>query len=543
MHKEERRQMLCLVWMLMGFLLLMPITNAYGQDKKLLKELDAVIRESVRYQNDKYASIEKLKPSITQYTYAGNQVALLATYTTLFRTYRSFQYDSAYLYLDKAKQLATVIHANDTLSDLQIEEGFILMSAGLFKEGLDVLESIDVSALDTIQSFKYYNTKARTYFDLAAYTDDDRFSIQYVQKGNTLLNKAIAFTDKDSPEYWSSIALRYLMIRDWDNAHKSFTYWLDNFELSPEAYAIATSSLAYVYEMTGDKDKQMNYLIKAAITDIKHGIKETVALQNLAIILYDKNDVARAYTYISQAMEDASFYNARHRKLTISSILPIIEEAQLMQMEQQKSKLSFVVVILGVLAVLSVVLLLVLIKQLKEKNASRSMLEASNQKLQELNRDLHEVDSIKQEYIAYFLKTSSSLLNKIDSMQKIAHQKVIVNRTSELLKSLRKYNVKNERAFLFQQFDEVFLQLFPSFITRYNELFSEENRIVIAEGKGMNTEVRIFALYRLGVQDSQQVAEFLDLSVNTIYSYKARVKAKSLYKEDFEAKIMEIKQL
>jgi DNA-binding NarL/FixJ family response regulator len=80
---------------------------------------------------------------------------------------------------------------------------------------------------------------------------------------------------------------------------------------------------------------------------------------------------------------------------------------------------------------------------------------------------------------------------------------------------------------LYFSFDKVFLKLFPDFVTFFNSLFDERDRIVLKEGQLLNTELRIFALIRMGISDTEKIAKILNYSVNTIYAYKTRVKSKS----------------
>ena len=154
-----------------------------------------------------------------------------------------------------------------------------------------------------------------------------------------------------------------------------------------------------------------------------------------------------------------------------------------------------------------------------------------------------EADAIKQDYITYFLKATSDLINKIGTIQKSTIHKIKTKNPEEVLNVLKKYSVKSERSELFHRFDMVFIKLFPSFTKSYNKLFPIDEPRTLKKGELLNTELRIFALYRLGIQDSQQVADFLDISVATVYTYKTRVKSKSLYKDIFEEKIMDIKRL
>lgn len=510
---------------------------------KTSQKLDQTIQNKTFYLKKKYKKIADLRQELEKNIYRGNNHELYESYMLLFNEYKSFQYDTAYFYLDKAKEKAIILKDSLKISRAKINEGFVLLSSGLFKEAIDTLSSIAVNSLPKNIKFQYYAVKARAFYDLADYTRDGRYTINYVHKGNENLDLALENVVPNTNDYWTTEGLKKLRIQDWKAADQAFTYWMNNFELPPDYYGIATSSLAYIYSMRGFNDKNIEYLTLSAISDFENATKETVALRNLANELYKLGHLEKANEYISLAMEDAIFYNARHRKIEISTILPIIEKAQLRKIEGQKDMLTKIVVLLTILAFIVLVFAVIIVKQLKSRNISRRNLVATNEKLQELNTNLKEADIIKQEYITYFLKATSDFIRKIDTIQKSTLQKIIAKRPDEVIPILKRYSVKRAREHLFQEFDEVFIKLFPTFKEEYSNLFPAH------EGKGnvknelLNTELRIFALYRLGIQDSHQVADFLELSITTIYTYKTKIKSKSNYKETFEERIMAIKTL
>lgn len=512
------------------------------QNDTILKQLELSIKKRDEYSKKKHAHIKILKKEVNKHIYSGDKFKLYDDYLLLFKEYQSFRYDSAYYYIEQAKSVAIKINNPVKLSRIKIKEGFVLMSSGLFNQAIDTLNSVDLEALPNPYKFEYYSVKARTYYDWADYIGDNRFSLDYIKKGNDFLVKALLYVNSNTNEYWATESLRRLKSQDWEGAKEAFETWINNNDLPTENYAIATSSLAHVYSELGDNNKNIYYLALAAIADIESATKETVALRNLASELFKIGDLKKAYKYIGIAMEDATFYNARHRKVELSSILPIIENAQIQKTEGQNDMLSVIIVMFSILAILVVIFLFIIFKQLKALKVSRRILAHSNHKLQKLNANLREADSIKQEYIAYFLKVSSDFIHKIDQIQKSTYQKIMAKRPEEVFLVLKKYSVKKARIHLFQQFDEVFLKLFPSFLEDYYNLFPEKERVHVKNETSLNNELRIFALYRLGVQDSSQVADFLELSVATVYSYKTRIKNKSNFKENFELKILEIKQ-
>lgn len=508
-----------------------------------LEELDQVLLKKDVYLKQKYRKIEALKKNISKFTLNQNNEELYNCYISLFDEYKSFKYDSAYYYLEQSKIKAKVLKDPKFLSKSRIKEGFVLLSSGLFKEAIDTLNVIDDSKLDLRNKFEYYNIKARAYYDLADYNRDQRFNIHYVQQGNHFLKKALELIGTNTNEYWAAESLKRLKQQDWRGAEFAFSYWINNYNLPPEYYGIATSSLGYIYSERGYTKKAIQYLALAAIADVKNATKETVALRNLANELFKMGYLDKANEYINIAMDDATFYNARHRKIEISTILPIIEKAQLNNVKDKNDKLEKIIILLTILTVIIFLFLGIIFKQLKEKNKARKIMASSYLQLQEMNVSLSEANAIKEEYITYFIKATSAFINKIDHIQKSTLHKIITKKTDEVIASLKRYNVKEERENLFHQFDEIFLRLFPTFVTEFNKLFPPDHKCVVKKGELLNTELRIFALYRLGIQDSNQIAEFLELSVATIYTYKTRIKSKSDFKDTFEQKIMEIKTI
>ncbi|WP_194765652.1 DUF6377 domain-containing protein [Tamlana sp. I1] len=509
----------------------------------VLDSLDSELNHKKRYLKIKYDSIQELKNNAKKFTLSKDNKNLYKNYLLLFDEYRSFKYDSAYYYLELAKDKAKVLNDPDLLSSIKTKEGFVLLSSGLFKEALDTLNSINVEILHNKTKFEYYTVLARTYYDFADYNKDERFNIQYIQKGNDYLEKALEYVEPDSNEYWATESLKRMKQQDWKGAEFAFRYWINNFDLPQEYYGIATSSLGYLYSQRGFDEKAIEYLAYAAIADIRNATKETVALRNLANEIYKLGYLEKANTYVSLAMDDATFYNARHRKIEISSILPIIEQAQLKKVERQNDRLEKIVILLVVLAIGFIVFLIIIFKQLKTRNAARKEMAASYLQLQEMNKKLSESDAIKQEYITYFINATSELINKMDQFQKNAIQKTVAKRYDDLITNLKRYNVKKEREDLFLQFDTIFLKLFPSYIKEFNALFPEDQKADFKKGELLNTELRLFALYRLGIQDSNQIAAFLELSVATIYTYKTRIKSKSNFKDSFEERVMAIESI
>jgi hypothetical protein len=253
-------------------------------------------------------------------------------------------------------------------------------------------------------------------------------------------------------------------------------------------------------------------------------------MSSLAELLYQRGDLSNAYTYIQQAMDDAVYYGARQRKVQVGSVLPVIAAAQLSYVERQRSVWITYSSLVTVLVILIAAFAWIISKQLKKRKIAE--------------RALQEANKIKEEYIGYYFNGNSEYLARIEAFKKSIEMKLLTKKYDDIRLAVNNINMKREREDLYSSFDKVFLKLFPDFVTIFNSYFPEEDRIVLKEGQILNTELRIFALIRMGIHENEKIARILDYSINTIYNYKARVKSKSLIpNEQFEKKIMEIHAL
>lgn len=522
-------------------LLVIGINTHCQQLDSLLNTLESAIAEKNIYQQIKLNDIQNLKEKLQFYQSENLSDKEYQVCLDLLYEYQSFMYDSAFHYVERAKQEAIKLKDPSKIAYAKIKEGFALLSSGLFTEAIDTLESISPTHLPDSVKREYYSVIARTFYDLADYNRDPQFTYQHKKKGNAYLDTALLYTKENTNDYWAIESLRRMKKEDWKGAKYAFTYWMNNFDLPRHQYAIATSSLGYIYSLTGYEDKAIEYLCMAAIADIKTATKETVALRNLAGFLFQQGDKKRAYRYIVMALDDATYYNARHRKIEIATILPIIEGERLAVVEAQKKNLIKYIIVLTILSVLVFAFLVIIYRQLKKLRKIRKVLQDTVNNLNDLNVNLLEANQIKEEYIGYFFNVNSEYIEKMDDFQKHVFRKISARQFDDLHTFLKNTNLKKERLLLFHRFDEIFLKLFPNFISEFNNLFPEDHQITLKKGELLNSELRIFALIRLGITDNEKIAKFLNFSVTTIYTYKTKTKSKSLYRDEFDEKIMQIK--
>jgi hypothetical protein len=512
------------------------------------------------YDQKKVADIEKIRADL--YRNYASPSKRYSNYDRLYNAYKSYVHDSAYVYCLKLNASARMLNDEQKINLSKIKMGFVLVSAGMFKEGLDTLKLVNVSRLNKQEKYEYLFLQARSHFDLADYDKISDYYARYNQIGLNYCDSIIRSTRPDSYAYLSASGLKAIRQRKYLQA--SVTY--EKILQLPQNYldsAINLSCLSFTYFELSKSKPGLENLLRAAIIDYSHSTKESVALTNLANRLYQQGDIKTAFSYINYAIDDANFYGARHREAQISNIMPIIQSEKVNGIERQTTILKAYASVITLLVILVVVFTFITLRQLKKlRKADRiiiaqhaelntaneslqllnTQLDKSNKSLLRINTKLDEANLIKDEYIGYFFNIHSSYIEKIDKLKRSIEKNIKAENYSEISLTLKKLNTDLERENLSHSFDTVFLSLFPNFVDDFNSLFIRDYQIELPEGQLLNTELRIFALIRLGIDENETIAKILNYSVNTIYTYKTKVKNRSIItNEEFEDRIMQIR--
>jgi hypothetical protein len=465
-------------------------------------------------------------------------------YLQLYNEYKSFNYDKAFSYIQKLQQTGQLLKDPAKIAYGKIKLGFILLSSGMFKETFDSLKTVNVRLLDNDKKKEYYFLTARTYYDLADFVKDNYYTPIYNDRAGKYIDSATALCSLNSFEYIYYKGLEYLKTGNTDRAITNLKELVEHYKLPDHQFAITASTLSDIYIRKGVPDSAISLLITAAMADIRSSTKEAAAMTTLAQQLYKNGDVRNAYVYIKKAMDDAIFYGARQRKLQVSAILPVIASDRINIEEEQKRALFLFSSILTVLILIVIAFAYIIYKQLRKIRIADKIIMEANHNLERTVIELNEANKIKEEYIGYYFNLISEYINKLEKFKRSVDTKLTTKRYDDIRLLVNNINLSKEREELFINFDKAFLKIFPNFVNKYNELFAEENRVKLLPNQLLNTDLRIFALVRLGVHDTEQIAHILEYSVNTIYNYKARIKSKSLVDNDaFENAIMAIKAI
>jgi hypothetical protein len=499
------------------------------QTDSLLVALNKAIQNKHAYESQKSARLKYYHDQLNSKKgkNAEDQFEVLAK---LSDEYKTFVYDSAFTYIKRLQRVAYQLNDPVKIAYSKIQLGFVLLSSGMFKETLDSLESQNIQGLPDSIKLSYYSIMARCYYDLGDFDRDKFFTPYYINLGNLYVDSAKTLCKPDGYDFLYLSGLKNLKNENTSEGFADLNKLMNDYPLTPHQLAVTASTLSYFYTKRNEPNVAIDLLARAAIADIKSATKETAAISYLAELLYKKGDIINAYTFIQQAMEDATFYGARQRKVQVGSILPVIAAAKLTNIDAQRKLWLIYSALITLLSVLVIVFSIIIFKQLKKRKIAEKALKEAN--------------TIKEEYIGYYFNINSEYLGKIEAFKKAVEMKLITKKVDDIKFIVNNINPKKEREELYFSFDKVFLKLFPDFVSTFNSYFNEVDRIVLKEGQLLNTELRIFALIRMGIHDTEKIAKILDYSINTIYNYKARVKSKSIIpNEEFEKKIMEIQTI
>lgn len=544
---------------LLCFLLFFSCYSAFAGESldSLLNVLDKTIKEADTYVQIKENKLHELKkearktPSVSVERYHLNN--------DIYLEYKAYSSDSALHYLNENMLLARQLNDKERELKIQLELSYLLSSIGMYMEAADILNSIDRQTLPSSLLGYYYTCYEHVYFEAgAAQPRYKMFASRYAKLSHAYRDSMQVTLDPSSATY---LWLRETQLREagkYDEALEFSDRRLAEASFGTPQYALVAYQRFRLFESMGKKDEHLYYLVLSAISDVRSAIKEQSSLMVLAQELNRKGDLKRAYDYINFSWEISQFYKTRLRSWMNITPLSMINGNYQDIIKQQNRELLIYITCVALLALLLVIALIYIYRQMKALSIAKKGLQEVNERLFSLNEELEEVNRhlrstnlelsesnlIKEAYIARFFKLCSVYVDRLQAYRKLVNKKLQRGQVAELLKMTHLSNdiVTVEVQELYANFDSAFLHLFPNFVESLNALLLPDEQIVLKPDELLNTELRIFALIRLGIKDSSQIAELLHYSVNTIYNYRSRVKTKArVSRDDFEDLVAKIR--
>ena len=462
----------------------------------------------------------------------------------LFELYKPFVSDSAMYFLRQCISLADNMNDQSVAVRCRSLLAIRCSNIGMYDEALNILDSINAQHIDTLSLGTYYEAYNNVFSELAYYTRLDNMRQYYSMQSSRYEQLMLATLPSTSESCFLRREQHAQAEGKLDEAMRINDEWLNTVEP----------------KLRGDSTEMMHWLVESVLADIRNASMDQGSMWELANELMLNGDIDKASSYISFTSDCANRYGSRQRNWQIAPLLATIAKNYKAQSERNTAQLWIALVVISILLLLLLGVLLFLHRRNKQLATARNALKESNDELatankqlasqtQELstlnaqlstlNSQLSESNRVKEEYIGRFMSLCSQYIDKLDNYRKMVNKKMKNKELEELFLMSKSTELKEkELEELFLNFDSVFLHLFPNFVNDFNALLQPEVRVQPKEDNRLTTEIRIFALIRLGIEDSSKIAEFLHYSVNTIYNYRARIKNGAIgNREQFERQI------
>ncbi len=457
-------------------------------------------------------------------------------YGELYDEYVAFQFDKAKDALDNQLKLADEIGERSLRQDAMIKEAHLLTTAGYYHEADALFRQIDTTSLGSSQMVAWYMARQKFLSDYNEYVSSAGFAVEDYDKVPYYQAQIVRGLPEGSYYNRHIEILSLIFEKRYREASELNISLIESLSRDSRDYAVQTYWQGRICELQENAYEAIYWWTESAICDIKGAIKDNASLSTLASKLINPQDADRAFRYIRFSLDDASFYNAKLRKVQLATSFPAIQKAYTDSKLSQERDRKIFIMLLGAVALLLAFFCVLAIRMYFKDKASADDIRKKNQQLllytksiedaennlRKTNLDLVEANAAKEEYLGLFLSMCSGYLDK-------------------LKKTLPRDQYEAELKNFYKTFDTSFLQLYPTFVEDFNSLLKEDQRISLKDGEMLNTELRIFALIKLGINQSSHIASLLRYSVNTIYNYRAQVKNAVLEdRENFEETVKKI---
>lgn len=515
---------------------------------ELIQRIDSIIDNITQIYGKKQARIDFYKSMAHK---SQKPETLLSAYDKLYDEYFVFQFDSAMVYADKAITLADRIGDKFHHDKCRIEKASLLGVGGLYGEAVALLDEIDSTHLDNELRFDYTIAYYFIYTYWADYCHDYYYSPRYHERANNYLKQAVTMlrpTDSYYNFFWGEYFI--YVERNDKRALEHYFKTLSTAPVESRWYAMASYAIANNYSANNNNNKYEEYMLRACISDLLNCTRENLAMQDLAMYLFKKGDdnILLAERYINFAMDDAKNYNNRLRIIEISQKLPVIVSTYREKLSSQNNIMRFALFGVSILFAFVVVLLYfysrqnrLLARSRHELSESNNLLSSLNDKLNTLNSRLLDTNSRRERLAKLYIDLCAKYIDRLSKFETLVKRKIKVGQVNDLLNTASSSRLSEEDAATFMNsFDTAFLDLYPSFVDEFNALLRTDEQIVPPHKGRLTTELRIYALIRLGVKESSEIAALLFYTPRTIYNYRSTIKSRAINRETFECDVEQL---
>ena len=516
---------------------------ANGQEKLDLRDtyarIDAEMEHWPEYVARRQARIDSLRTLLFKNEGTADQQYDLCE--VLVDEYQCFQNDSAIYYIDMLRSITKWTKDATKPSRALIKKARQAVRSGVYEAALSCLSEADTTILNREQKAEYYRVLHFAYMEMSAYCYlwDER--AEYLEKERQCRQSLLQLLPEDSAEWLLFRSYDELLADHFKEAEKLNILCMEKCEPYGDIYRQAAFFRRFICESLKKQEESVYWQAECAISELRLGMTDQIGVWSLASLT--EGDLSRRYKYIRFSWDAISKFSERNaRSWQITPVLSTIEHQYQAEKEQQRRTIITGMVILAILLILLAMAYFYVSRQRTRLAIARQQLQESNNQLEAANSHLSDANRVKEEYIVQLLAYNSDFIDQKEE-QRRAESKMLRNgKMAELTKLLNSADkTGKELEQLLTRFDEIFLGLYPTFVSDFNALLSEEGRIKTTKPGQMNTPLRIFALMRLGIDKISDVAKILHCSSQTIYNYRNNLRNAYLgNREKFEEEVRNI---
>ena len=505
-----------------------------------LAALDSALAESGQNENAKRLRIARLEEKYAEAGTSPEQRYYLGK--SLAEENMSYDFDKALSYLRRNLETAEALGDADKTDESLIRLAWFYSSSGYYYEADNILNSrLSGFSSSSPNWLLYCLAQQNLYNEILNHSEmpySESMTVANAERYTAILLEQLPHDSSD----WVRLKVIDLLAKQrMDEARDVCEAALNMYCTQPRRHALVAYLYAILCGASGDIEGMACWYAVAAREYASLCVKDNNSLYLLSTILYDRGDAEHARRYADIALRNSSDYDRNLRYGQVADYLNRLED---MERDAERERLNHVRTVLAVVLSFAICLIAALSflavmnrrlhrakNTLKERNSQISSL---NRKLSSQKAEIIEANRVKEEYIAMFLSSSSQYIDRLTSFQNDVRRRISRNQTDELLAELRDADrAGRELDNFYRMFDDIFLNIYPTFVDDFNALLSDEGKIFPQKG-GLNAELRIYALVRLGINDSTKIASLLHYSVQTIYNYRNKVKNAAVDRSGFE---------
>ena len=509
--------------------------------ERSLIQLDNELKHRDHYLEKRVSRLDSLK-KVRRGLEGKDTVAWLETTMEIAKGYNSFNNDSAIIYYtkgyDAALEIATATPpsplastADSLQAEFRLRRATYMSLSGFVSDAVNEYEAVDTSRMNDGLKATYHESGRQMYYFISSYYGGwletyDYWNNRSIESQRQL----IPLLDPASNEYHLNLGEYFYNIREYARSREILLNLIGKIKKDSPTYAIATHILASIALTRGDRNEHLYFLTQSAIADTRQATLEVTSLQELAGVLYQMDDKRRAHEYISVAMNNAVESRASVRMMKTTELLSLVEGDHNSQIALWRTWMYAIIAVLVMCMFALIVSIFFLRRQLT--------------RVARMKQELQDANQTKDVYISQFLSLCSIYMDKLKQFGKVVNRKISAGQVDDLYKLTKSGKfVEEQSADFYKVFDDAFLHIYPNFVESVNSLLRPEERIVLADDEQLNSDLRILAFMRLGIDDTTRVAQILNFSVNTIYAYRNRLRNRAINRATFESDIMAIGSL